>query len=219
MLQKIIAQILYFFIRLLHFSYRYEWVDVENKQKAILSNEKGVYVYAVWHQNFIGSTFVHIGQKFTMIVSGSKDGELVATACKKMGYSPVRGSSTRGGKEAMFEMVKKIKSGLPGAITVDGPKGPVHVVKPGIVEIARLAKCPILPLSSYPVNYWSFEKSWDKFRVPKPFTKIYLVLGAPIYVAENISEVEFEKIRLDIADAINRGEEKAKSKIPLAEPA
>jgi lysophospholipid acyltransferase (LPLAT)-like uncharacterized protein len=148
-----------------------------------------------------------------MIVSGSKDGQLVATACQKMGFSPVRGSSTRGGKEAMFEMVKKIKSGLPGAITVDGPKGPVHVVKPGIVEIARLAKCPILPLSSYPVNYWSFEKSWDKFRVPKPFSKIFLVLGEPIYVPENISETEFEKIRIDVANAINLGEEKAKSRL------
>ncbi len=211
MLQKIIAQLLYSVIRLLHFSYRYEWIDQKNKDQAVASNEKGVYVYAVWHQNFIGSTFVHIGQKFTMIVSGSKDGELVATACKKMGYSPVRGSSTRGGKEAMFEMVKKIKNGFPGAITVDGPKGPVHVVKPGIVEIARLAKCPILPLSSYPVKYWSFEKSWDKFRVPKPFTKIYLVVGEPIFVPENISETEFEKIRVDIANAINLGEDKAKS--------
>lgn len=212
MIQKMIAQLLYFIIRLLHFSYRYEWVDTENKVKAISSNEKGVYIYAVWHQNFIGSTFVHIGQKYTMIVSGSKDGELVATACKKMGYSPVRGSSTRGGKEAMFEMVKKIKSGIPGAITVDGPKGPVHVVKPGIVEIARLAKCPILPLSSYPVSYWSFEKSWDKFRVPKPFSKIFLVIGEPIFVPENITDEQFEQIRLDVAAAINRGEEKAKSK-------
>jgi lysophospholipid acyltransferase (LPLAT)-like uncharacterized protein len=86
------------------------------------------------------------------------------------------------------------------------------VVKPGIVEIARLAKCPILPLSSYPVKYWSFEKSWDKFRVPKPFTKIFLVLGKPIHVPENISELEFEKLRVDIADAINLGEEKAKAK-------
>jgi lysophospholipid acyltransferase (LPLAT)-like uncharacterized protein len=211
MFQKILAQFLYFIIRILHFSYRYVWVDLDNKTKAITSNSKGVYIYAVWHQNFIGSTFVHIGQKFTMIVSGSKDGELVATACKKMGYSPVRGSSTRGGKQAMFEMVKKINSGIPGAITVDGPKGPVHVVKPGIVEIARLAKCPILPLSSYPTSYWSFEKSWDKFRVPKPFSKIYLVLGEPIFVQEEISETEFEKIREDIANAINRGEEKAKS--------
>jgi lysophospholipid acyltransferase (LPLAT)-like uncharacterized protein len=216
MLQKIIAQFLYFFIRLMHATYRYEWIDTENKNKAIASNERGVYVYAVWHQNFIGSTFVHIGQKFTMIVSGSKDGELVATACKKMGYSPVRGSSTRGGKEAMFELVKKIKSGLPAAITVDGPKGPVHVVKPGIVEIARLAKCPVLPLSSYPVNYWSFEKSWDKFRVPKPFTKIYLVLGEPIFVDENISTDEFEQKRIDIANAINLGEEKAKFLIKIS---
>jgi hypothetical protein len=215
MLQKITAQILYFFIRLLNSTYRYEWVDVANKEKAIASNEKGVYIYACWHQNFIGTTFVHIGQKYTMIVSGSKDGELVAIACQKMGYSPVRGSSTRGGKEAMFQMVKKINSGLPGAITVDGPKGPVHVVKPGIVEIARLAGCPILPISSYPIRYWSFEKSWDKFRVPKPFTKIYLVVGEPIHVKENISEEEFEQIRLDVADAINRGEEKAKLKIGL----
>jgi len=216
MLNKIIAQLLYFFIRLLNFTYRYEWVDKDNRLKAAASNPNGVYLYAVWHQNFIGATFVHIGEKFTMIVSGSKDGELVAVACKKMGFSPVRGSSTRGGKEAMFEMIKKLNSGLPGAITVDGPKGPPHVVKPGIVEIARLAHCPVLPLIAYPEKFWFFEKSWDQFRVPKPFTKILIVIGEPINVPENITESEFEDIRLLIANALNKGEEKAKLKLATA---
>ena len=213
MLQQIIAQLLFFIVRFINFTYRYEWVNLSNREKAIQQHPQGSYIYACWHQNLIGTIFSHIGQKYTMIVSDSKDGELVAITCKKLGHSPVRGSSTRGGKKAMIEIIKKLKSGLPGAISVDGPKGPALVVKPGIVEIARLADCPIIPISAYPVQYWSFKKSWDQFRLPKPFTKIYLVIAEPIYVSKEITKDNFDKICLEIAIALIKGEEIAKAKI------
>lgn len=207
---KIIAQLIYYFVRLLNLTYRYEFIGLENKIKVREAHPKKTYVYALWHQNLIGAIFSHIGEKFTMVISESKDGELVAVTCEKFGHSPARGSSTRGGKKALIEIVKKVKNGMPGALSVDGPKGPPHVVKPGVIEVARLAQCAILPLSPYPTKYWTFEKSWDKFRMPKPFSKIIVVIGEPIYVGEEIDRSHFENIALKVGEAISLGEEKAK---------
>jgi lysophospholipid acyltransferase (LPLAT)-like uncharacterized protein len=206
MLTKIIAQLVYCSIRLLNLTYRYEFVGLENKQKAKAAHPEKTFVYALWHQNLIGAIFSHIGEHFTMVISESKDGELVAVTCKKFGHLPARGSSTRGGKKAMAEIVKNMRNGFPGALSVDGPKGPAQIVKPGIIEIARLCQCAILPVSPYPQNYWTFKKSWDQFRLPKPFTKIIIVIGEPIYVAENISRDKFDDLTLIICEKIKHGE-------------
>lgn len=211
MFTKIIAQLVYWFIRLLNFTYRYEFIGLENKEKAISEHPQKIFLLAIWHQNLIGTILAHVGESFTMIISGSKDGELAAIACKKLGHRPARGSSTRGGKKAMVEIVKKMKEGFPGALTVDGPKGPPFVVKPGVIEVARQCQCAILPLCPYPQNFWSFNKSWDQFRLPKPFTKIIVVIGEPIYVPENISREDFLALSEHLAQKINLTEEMAKA--------
>ncbi len=211
MKNKIISQLVYYFIRLLNMTYRYEFVGLENKRRALEAPPNKTFVYAVWHRNLVSCILAHIGEKFTMIISESKDGELAAVTCQKLGYFPARGSSTRGGKKALAEMVKLVKSGIPGALTVDGPKGPARVVKPGVIEIARLAQCPVLPLSSYPERHWVFERSWDKFRLPKPFTRIVVVIGEPVYVDENVSREAFEDIALKVGNLINQGDEIAEA--------
>ena len=211
MLTKIIAQLLYYCIRLLNITYRYEFIGIEHKQKAIAEHPNKTFAYALWHQNLIGAIFSHIGERFTMVVSESKDGELVAVTCEKFGHKPARGSSTRGGKKALIQIVKTMKQGYPGAITVDGPKGPPHVVKPGIIEIARLCHCAILPLSPYAKKNWVFKKSWDQFRIPKPFTKIIVVIGEPINIPEDISREQFDEIDLLVKKKIELGEEVARA--------
>ena len=211
MFTKMIAQLIYFSIRLLNLTYRYEFVGLENKLNAKNLHPQKTFIYALWHQNLIGAIFSHIGENFTMVISESKDGELVAITCKKFGHHPARGSSTRGGKKAMVEIIKNMKLGFPGALSVDGPKGPAQVVKPGIVEIARICQCAILPVSPYPQSFWTFKKSWDQFRVPKPFTKIIVVIGEAIYVPENVTREHFEEISLIVGQKINIGEELAKS--------
>ena len=211
MLTKILAQLIYYSIRLLNLTYRYEFLGLENKQKAQSAHPQKTFAYAVWHQNLIGAIFSHIGEKFTMVISESKDGELVAVTCAKFGHRPARGSSTRGGKKAMIEIVRTMKQGFPGALTVDGPKGPPHIVKPGIIEIARLCSCAILPLSVYAKSSWVFKKSWDQFRVPKPFTKIIVVIGEPIYIGNDITRIQFDDIANSIALKLELGEEIAKA--------
>ena len=207
----ILAQLIYLFIRILNFTYRYEFVGLDYKKRAKETLPNKTFVYALWHQNLVGSIFSHIGEQFTMVISESKDGELVAVTCEKFGHLPARGSSTRGGKKALIEIVKNVKRGVPGALSVDGPKGPAKIVKPGVIEIARLAECPILPLSPYAKSFWTFEKSWDQFRVPKPFTKIVIVIGEPIYVDRSVEKEKYEELAHLVGEAINRGEEVAKS--------
>lgn len=205
---KIIAQLIYYIIRVLNLTYRYEFIGLDNKDKARAYNANKTFAYAIWHQNLVGAIFSHIGrEKFTMVISESKDGELVAVTCEKLGHKPARGSSTRGGKKALMEIVRNMNKGFPGALTVDGPKGPPHVVKPGIIEIARLCHCAILPLSPYASKHWVFKKSWDQFRIPKPFAKIVVVIGEPIIVDESISRDNFDQLAIEIGKRIEQGEE------------
>ena len=201
---KILANIIYYFIRLLNLTYRYQFIGLENKNGLKEINKN--YIYALWHQNLIGSIFSHIGEHFTMVISESSDGELVSLTCKKFGHKPARGSSTRGGKKALLEMVRNINQGTPGAISVDGPTGPVYKVKLGIIEIAKITKTPILPLSPYSNSFWTLKKSWDQFRIPKPFSKIVVVIGTPIFIDEHSPRENFENYAQLIKEQLHAGE-------------
>lgn len=213
MKNKIISSLVYYFIRLLNFTYRYEFVGLENKERARAFHPKRAFVFAVWHQNLIPAILAHGDEKYTMIISESKDGELVAVTCEKFGHVPARGSSTRGGKRALIEMVKNVKSGIPGALTVDGPKGPPHVVKAGVVELARLAQCAIVPMCPYAEKFWVIKKSWDQFRIPKPFTRIVIAIGEPVFADESVTKEMFDEVAIEVAQRLNHGEEVAKARI------
>jgi lysophospholipid acyltransferase (LPLAT)-like uncharacterized protein len=213
MKNKIISQLVYYFIRMMNLTYRYKFVGLENKAQARSFHSKGAFVFAVWHQNLIPSILAHSNERYTMIVSESKDGELVAVTCENFGHSPARGSSTRGGKKALLEMVRNVKSGIPGALTVDGPQGPAHVVKPGVIELARLAHCAILPMSPYPEKFWVIKKSWDQFRIPKPFSKIVIAIGEPVYIGEDVTKEKFDQVALHIGNLLEKGEKIARSHI------
>ena len=208
---KLISYLIYYFIRLINLTYRYEFVGLDNKKKARALHPKGAFVFAIWHQNLIPGILAHGDEQYTMIISESKYGEIVAVTCEKLGHKPSRGSSTRGGKKALIEMVKNVKSGIPGALTVDGPKGPPHVVKPGVIELARLAQCAILPMSPYTNRFWVIKKSWDQFRIPKPFSRVVIALGEPFFVDESITKENFDQVALDIAKRLHEGEVIAKS--------
>ena len=205
MLTKIIAQLIYYFIRLLNLTYRFKFIGLEHKYNAKATHPQKTFIFASWHQHLISAIFSHIGEQFTMVISESKDGELVAVTCEKFGHRPARGSSTRGGKKALMEIVRNMKMGYPGAITVDGPKGPPHIVKPGVIEVARICKCAILPFSFSVDKSWVIKKSWDQFIIPKPFSKIIVVIGEPIYISDDISRDKFNEIALYIGEKIEEG--------------
>ena len=162
-------------------------------------------VFALWHAHQCGVFSCNMYKKTCIMVSNSKDGEIISRAANAVGVETVRGSQNRGGTKASLQLIKRIKEGdVNGALTIDGPRGPRRTVKKGIIEIARMTQTPIVP-----AVYWSPQKlflkfkSWDEFRFPLIGTKLVMLFGDPINVPIEPTEEEIEKIRKEVEDKLN----------------
>lgn len=201
--QSLLLRLVYLLVRTLAASYRFRSVGAARSDEAAA----GGYVLAIWHQNLFAGILAQRGERHCVMVSRSRDGSPVSYVCEKLGHLVLRGSSRRGdcdkgGKLAKDEMIEVLKTGLPGAITVDGPRGPARQVKPGIIEMARLSRTPIIPYLTLPARYWSFP-SWDAFRLPKPFTRIEIHYGTPIHVPADTPFSAFGHYQQLVAQALN----------------
>ena len=162
-------------------------------------------VFALWHEHQCGVFSCNENRKTCIMVSSSKDGEIISRAANAMGVTTVRGSKTRGGAKASLEMIKKInEEDMNGALTIDGPKGPKRIVKKGIIEIAKITNTPIVP-----AVWWSPQKtflkfnSWDNFRFPLTGTKLVMLFGEPIYLPEDLDDEKTETVRKKVEDSLN----------------
>ena len=158
----------------------------------------GRILLCTWHQQF----FVPIrhfqnyrGFKPTLMISKSADGEIIAGVAEKSGWQTVRGSSSRGGKEALKTMIGRLaKRGLAAHI-VDGPKGPAGHVKAGAIQLAQAANAKIVPFYVSADKAWYF-KSWDSFFLPKPFAKVVISFGRMLTFLHSEDPAAFENQRL-----------------------
>ncbi len=141
--------------------------------------EQHHFLYAFWHQRLLVFTYTHQDQGVTVMISRHADGALIADTVERMGFHTIRGSSTRGGKKALFEMSRQRGTDL--AITPDGPRGPRHTVKNGLVYLAAKTGCPIIPGTCSYGRFWRFN-SWDRFILPKPGTRALIQTRAPIVI-------------------------------------
>ncbi len=144
-------------------------------------------IYMFWHRNLLLLALYRIGNPVAVMVSSSQDGELIAGPIEELGLITVRGSTTRQGSAAIRKMLK-LASRYQLAITPDGPKGPSQKIQPGIIYIAYLAKIPIIPVTASASREWIFN-SWDRFRLPKPFSRITVTFGEPVFIT-NIHDLQ-----------------------------
>ena len=158
-------------------------------------------IYMFWHRNLLMMTLQRIYHGAAVMVSSSKDGELIAGPLSELGYVPVRGSSSFMGSSAMREMIK-ISRKISLAITPDGPKGPCYTFHPGLFQIAYLAKIPIVAVAVNANKEWLFN-SWDKFRFPKPFARLTIIYSDPIRVN---SKEDFVTVETEIRDFLAKYE-------------
>lgn len=178
---RLLFMVFYAVSRLLHATYRYKVFGVEHRIEAQKVHPLGALAIATWHGNSFAGTISHSYQKFSPLCSRSKDGSMVAYLCSKMGCRPARGSSSRGGKAAREVLLNYMGEGWSTAITVDGPKGPPHVTKSGVISIAKESKCAVLPLGGIGEKSWQLG-SWDSLRIPKPFSRVAIVYREPFCV-------------------------------------
>lgn len=205
-------------IALFHHSYRFRYQGARD-----IPRPAGVdgYILAVWHENVFASILAQSGNPHVVIVSRSSDGDIIADLCTSLGHMACRGSSRsgkrdKGGKEAKELMVDHLRSGLAGAVTVDGPRGPRHEVKPGIIDMARQTGLPIIPYAAFPSRCWIFN-SWDRFRLPKPFARIDVHYGEPIRVPADTAFDDFSAYQQQVTEGLHALE--ARRALPRAAPA
>jgi lysophospholipid acyltransferase (LPLAT)-like uncharacterized protein len=166
-------------------TFRYELHFEDPKDKEIFfqdlssrePNQKTNLIYACFHQDDLSCLPYFSNNNICILISQSKDGQILASAVEYMGYQTVRGSSHRGGVAGLLAAMKKVMEGHKLTIAVDGPKGPIYKVKDGITAVSDKAKRPIVPVRGYPVCKKVFERSWNKATLPMPFTKIKLMIG------------------------------------------
>lgn len=149
-------------------------------------------IYAFWHGRILSGTYFWRGRGIVVMTSRNKDGEYIARVIRRFGYAAARGSSSRGGGRALVEMARELRRGADVAFTIDGPRGPRYIAKPGAVWLASKTGNPIMPFHFAAEKKWVLS-SWDHFQIPRPFTRVLLSIAPPIYVPPDADESEMEK--------------------------
>lgn len=209
MIHKLLQRIVWLIVKCLVSTYKHEIINLEYREKARAMNPSRSFLFAVWHGQVLSAMSYHAWtEPYLILASRSKDGDFAAFVGQKMNYVPVRGSSKKknkdkGGKEAMFEYIAKLKAGTSGGITIDGPKGPNQVAKVGVVVIAKQSGAAILPTVSLPKSYWEFN-SWDRFKIPKPFSTLRIIYGEPIKVPFESTPEEVEDYRIQLTEVMKK---------------
>ncbi|RZA01407.1 MAG: DUF374 domain-containing protein, partial [Proteobacteria bacterium] len=144
-------------------------------------------IYAHWHGDELVLVAYYSFRRLAVLSSLSKDGTIMARTLGILGYQVFRGSSSRGGARGLIGLIKAVKTGSQAALAVDGPKGPIYEVKPGIVELARKTGQPIVPIRTTCDRAWYIPRAWNRSYVPKPFARVRVEYGEEIGVGAGAS--------------------------------
>lgn len=201
------------FIRIWCSTLRIEYrFPVDGPRHQILAGQSAI--MSGFHESLLPCIYLLGPLKPCALISQSDDGELIARIMKGLGWSAIRGSSTRGGREALLKVLSVGRSIHPFrmAFTVDGPRGPRRQSKMGAVYAASGLGVPLMPISVYAEKAWR-AKSWDRLILPKPFSRVAIVADHLIHVPEVLDEATAEQFRLQLEAEINRAEDIARMMI------
>ena len=157
-------------------------------------------IYPFWHGIQFTMFVTNKKSKIVIMASLSKDGDLMARLLENFGFLTVRGSSSRGAQKALIEMIRLARKGSSLAFAADGPRGPYHKLKSGVIYAAQKTGMPLVPVSSSPKRKITLN-SWDKMVIPLPFSKSVQICGNPLYVAP---EDDIEKKAVEVENELNR---------------
>jgi len=176
--------------------------QVEDPAFAFASPDRPRGIWAFWHGRILLVAVSHLDAGVHVPISRHRDGEYVARMGERIGVTPIRGSTRRGGARALKEMVRAARR-ADIAFTPDGPRGPRYVVQPGIVHLARLARRPIIPCAVEAAPAWT-APSWDEFTVPSPLARLIVLEGRPMPVPRDLDENAVDRIRRDVQREMHR---------------
>lgn len=203
-------------LRTLRYRYQSAGPDLDPNGAAL----PGHFIYAMWHEYLLLPIFRYARPDIHVLISQHTDGQIVADVCRHLGIPVVRGSTTRGGADALRQLVRAGQL-THLALTPDGPRGPRRQVKPGVIYLGARTGLPIVPVGFGFRRCWR-AKSWDRFALPWPWTQAACVTGEPILVPADAETDELEQYRVHVETALEQAtlaaEAWAQTSVPPAAP-
>ncbi len=171
----------------------------------------GKAIAAIWHQRILivldyAGSFGEFAP--AVMISQSRDGEMIADVYRRLNFRPVRGSSSRGGRKALAAMVADLAEHPFAVHVVDGPQGPRGIVKAGLISMAQNSGVPIVPVAVSVTRAWVLN-SWDRFLIPKPFSTVFVRWGTPIPVPADLDDTAFERLRVEVETTLRQFQDDA----------
>jgi len=205
--ERFIARLLTVVIRLLCATLRLTVECEEQTMKALQESDGGFLV--CWHGRTLVPTDYFRGRGYGTLISMSRDGSLMAQYQRNLGMKTIRGSTKRRGVLAAREALTFLEQGGIMLMTPDGPRGPSHIVQPGIIFLAKKSRKVIIPGGIYATPNWKL-KSWDQYMVPRPFSRVRMILGEPFYISSDETlEAAAERLRIVMDDIELKAEARA----------
>ncbi len=161
-------------------------------------------IYTSWHRAILPATWFWRGRGIVVMSSFGFDAEVLGGILDRCGYRRARGSSSRGASRALIEMARRLQQGVEVGFTIDGPRGPRFVAKPGPVLLAKKTGHPIFCFYISPQRAYTFRKSWDLFQVPYPFARVVVLMAPPIYVPADADQAAMDEKRREMQETLDR---------------
>jgi lysophospholipid acyltransferase (LPLAT)-like uncharacterized protein len=176
-------------------------------------------VYSFWHRTIFLAMWWWRHRGVVAMASANFDGQVLGRALEGLGYGATYGSSSRGGLRGLVELAREIEDGHDAAFSADGPRGPRYVTKSGPAQLARRTGCPIVCFHLRAQYAHTFEKSWDHFQLPHPFSRVVLVVAPPIEVSTEAGREELDRKQAELQEKLERARDLAESwfTLPAAE--
>ncbi len=165
-------------------------------------------IMAFWHGRILPATIYFKNRGIVVITSENFDGEWIAGIIERFGYGTARGSTSRGGRRALIQMMRDMEAGKPTGFTLDGPRGPARVAQAGAVWLSKATGNPVLPFHLEADRHWTI-KSWDQTQIPKPFSTVALVVGEPFVVPQDADDDGIEGARRRLEEQLQQLEARA----------
>ena len=184
-------------------TWRFEVIAEEGVIPVLYGQKPGAEIYCFWHQCVFPCTVYFSKSRAVILISKSFDGELITRTLRMWGFDAVRGSSSRGAKQGLLGLANVIETGRTAIFTADGPLGPIYQTKMGPIKLAQITGAPIGAFYLLPEHTWTLS-SWDRFLVPKPFTRICVSWAQWTHVDADLAPEQFEPKRQELNAALER---------------
>ena len=202
-------------VRTLGPTLRYEVLGWQNVERVYASGRRCVFSF--WHCAIFGIVWWARGRGIVVMNSTNFDGQWTRKLIEHLGFGTAQGSSTRGGLRGLAVMAQRLEEGKDAAFTIDGPRGPRFVAKPGPAMLARRTRCPIVTFHLAYEHAKTFESTWDGFQLPRPFSRVIAAFAPPIEVPADASREMLEEKHAEMQNSLERCREFTNSWFALPE--